>query len=308
MNEGGWETENYESKETLWERARENDGSVRADAYGELGQRAYHENNYIEALNLLEVARDLLEESEPDGYVRQKIHIYEGIEHSLFALGRYADAAEAATIRVQKIRNWDEQELPAALRDLGRVWFAASNFEKSLAAHLEAIELVDPTHVESDYAIDYLNIAMACNGAGKFPDAIQYAVLAREIFKREKIPLSVAECDGELAESYVELGDGINAEHYAQLALDVMNFMGITSRVPYLLYHLGVAKRLQSELDKALELLEESRAAIVSQTPNYFSFLIKIDREVAGILISQGKVGKANEILRRINTIEEIID
>ncbi len=308
MNEGGWETENYESKETLWERARENDGTVRADAYGELAQRAYHENNYIEALTLLEVARDLLEESEPDGYVRQKIHIYEGIEHSLFALGRYGDAAEAASIRVQKIRSWDEQELPDALRDLGRVWFAASNFEKSLAAHLEAIELVDPTHAELDYANDYLNIAMACNGAGKFPEAIQYALLAREIFKREKISLSLAQCDGELTESYVELGDGVNAEYYAQLALDVMNFMGITSRVPYLLYHLGVAKRLQSELDKALELLEESRAAIVSQTPNYFSFLIKIDREVAGILISQGKVGKANEILRRINTIEEIID
>ena len=308
MNEGGGNTENNETKESLWQRARDYPGAERADAYDELAHRAYDEYNYIEALSLLEAAIDVLEEHEPDSYQTQKIHIYHGIEQSLYALGRFQEAADAACVRVEKIRNWDQKDLPAALRDLGRICFAASKYEKSLEAHLESIELFDPTHVELDYAVDYLNIAMAYNALQKYSDAIEFALLARGIFKEEKIVLSVAECDSELSEAYGGLGDGVNAEYYAQLALDVLTFMEISSRIPYLLFHLAVAKRLQGELEPALDLLEKSRSGVVSETPNNFSFLVKIDREGAGILISQGKVGKANEVLRRLGTIEEIID
>ena len=39
-----------------------------------------------------------------------------------------------------------------------------------------------------------------------------------------------------------------------------------------------------------------------------WEFLVKVDKEIAEMLIIKGRIAEANEILRRIKSVEEIIE
>jgi hypothetical protein len=39
-----------------------------------------------------------------------------------------------------------------------------------------------------------------------------------------------------------------------------------------------------------------------------WEFLVKVEKEIAEILIIKGRVGEANEILRRIKSVQEVVE
>jgi hypothetical protein len=72
-------------------------------------------------------------------------------------------------------------------------------------------------------------------------------------------------------------------------------------------YYLAIAKRLKSEFEETENLLDISRSLALKYGKNEWKILVDIDRELAGIYIVRGKVSAANDILRRVKTVEEVL-
>jgi hypothetical protein len=138
--------------------------------------------------------------------------------------------------------------------------------------------------------------------------AIERLNTARSAFKKLKEPKWVAICDGELAESYIGLNDGVSIEKYAQLALGTAELVEDRYRQWWLHYYLAIAKRLQGELDAAVEHLETGRNLAISFGCEEFRYLAKIDLELASIYLIKGMVKQAEELQRRARNVEEILE
>jgi heterodisulfide reductase subunit C len=73
-------------------------------------------------------------------------------------------------------------------------------------------------------------------------------------------------------------------------------------------YYLGIALRLREELDDAQDLLETAKEMALRNGYQEWEFLVKVEKEIAEILIIKGRVGEANEILRRIKSVQEVVE
>ena len=75
----------------------------------------------------------------------------------------------------------------------------------------------------------------------------------------------------------------------------------------WLKYYLGIAHRLLGEDDEAIELFEDAKGLALAMGYQEWEFLIKIEKEMAEMFLVRGRVAEANEIFRRIKSVEEIV-
>jgi hypothetical protein len=68
---------------------------------------------------------------------------------------------------------------------------------------------------------------------------------------------------------------------------------------------LGCAKVLLGELDEGQELLRNALGLNVRASETDWELAIELEKEIANILVIKGRVAEANEIKRRIATLEE---
>jgi hypothetical protein len=95
-------------------------------------------------------------------------------------------------------------------------------------------------------------------------------------------------------------------EEWSRKALDFAELTG-DSRWQYILnYFLGVAKRLKGEIDAADDFLEKAKAQAILFNIDW-NYVVKIEKEIAGLEVIRGHVSAANEIFRRVATIEETL-
>jgi hypothetical protein len=73
-------------------------------------------------------------------------------------------------------------------------------------------------------------------------------------------------------------------------------------------YYLGIAHRLLGQDDAAVELLESARELSIAMGYQEWEFLIKVDKEIAQMFVSRGRLSEADEIFRRIKNVEEIVE
>lgn len=199
-------------------------------------------------------------------------------------------------------------DVPSLLRAAGRAFHALKDDESSIKSHQIAHEYPDPDVTQDALAIDHLNIGMSLNRLKRYNEAIERLQIARDAFKKLKEPKWVAICDGEIAETYVGLNDGVNIEKYAQLALGTAQIVEDRYRQWWLHYFLGIAKRLQGELDQGLEHLEIGRNLALSYGCEEFRYLVKVDLEVAEIYAIKGMEKLSQELQRRARNVEEILE
>jgi hypothetical protein len=72
-------------------------------------------------------------------------------------------------------------------------------------------------------------------------------------------------------------------------------------------YFLGVANRILGESETASRLFDEARNLAIAMGWQEWEFLIKVDKEIAGLFRANGLDDSADEILRRIKSIEELV-
>ena len=296
-----------EREQELWREVSQSEGAERAEAITALGRILWDKSKYKESLAFCESARDLYLEAGRENYLDELTDVSFGIMNNLDMLHRPREAAEAAAVIVELYKATNHPMLGELLRDEGRYWFSAGEIEKSLERHLEAMAIPDIDQSEISRGIDLLNVGMARKRLGHYLDAIENLKDAIAIFKAEKSPSWVSKCHGELTEIYTELEMPDEIEMWARKALDFAEISGNGRWEYWLNYYIGLARKIKGDLDSAEEFLAKAKFQAIQSGDQDWNLLVRIEKEIAGIDVIRGKVSQAEEALRRVSTIEEIL-
>jgi tetratricopeptide (TPR) repeat protein len=191
------------------------------------------------------------------------------------------------------------------MRDAGRFYFAAGKYEKSFQCHQNAIAEIDPDTTEFTMGIDSYNCGFALIKMEKYAESLQYMLAARNYLKKAKEPEKVYYCDEYLAVAYIELKNGVEATIHAQKSLDFAQSAQKEALETWARYRLGCAKVLLGEFDEAEDHLRQALSMNVHSRDTDWELAIELEKEIANILVIKGRVAEADEIKRRIATIED---
>ena len=293
------------SKE-LWQRAANNEGSIRADAYVALGRIAFDQGKFKESVALCETAKEIFEQVDVGEYQREIFEVNIGLSKNYERLERRQDAAQALGKAIEAAKVIEIEELDDLLRDQGRAWFAAGQYENSIACHQEAIAMTEMFLREESYGIDYFNIGMGLYELKRYEESKDAYLRSRSAYKAQDDIEEIVECDYRLAEIHVELKDPVNIFHHGQRALDFFTVLGDDRKAWTLKYFLGIAHRLLGDLETASRLYDEARNLAVARGWKEWEFLIKVDTAIADIYETNGQHEYAAEILRRVKSVQEL--
>jgi tetratricopeptide (TPR) repeat protein len=293
------------SKE-LWQRAANNEGSIRADAYVALGRIAFDQGKFKESVALCETAKEIFEQVDVGEYQREIFEVNIGLSKNYERLERRQDAAQALGKAIEAAKVIEIEELDDLLRDQGRAWFAAGQYENSIACHREAIAMTEMFLREESYGVDYFNIGMGLYELKRYEESKDAYLRSRAAFKAQDDIEEIVECDYRLSEIYVDLKDPVNIIHHGQRALDFYTVLGDDRKAWTLKYFLGIAHRLLGDLETATRLYGEARNLAVALGWKEWEFLIKVDTALADIYETNGQPEYAAEILRRVKSVQEL--
>jgi tetratricopeptide (TPR) repeat protein len=292
----------------LWERIPQTTGLERANTFYELSARIYARGQYDEALALAESARDIYAElgavAPSDGLAQA----YSAIGYNLNQLKRNSEAATAMSKAVEILR---ESKSPLAIDlacTLGEWWYGSKNYEKAIECMRECVQehLVEGN--ESGAANDLHLIGCAYRELGQHEQSLLAFKEARVIYKNLKEVINVARCDQKIAHALVEIGDGEAALIAAQKSLDVFVTAHDHRRETYSLLELGKAQILIGEEQEGLETLERVLEIATESEWKDFDFIVEIERKIASVLRSLGRLDDADEIERRLASVTEVTE
>ena len=296
--------EKQEEKE-LWQRIPNTEGTERAETFVALSHIAYDRGDHKASLALCESAREIYEQLGAEASTSALMHVYEGITWSLRKLDRDEEAAELALHAVDILKENNPMEAADMMRDAGRFYFAAEKYEKSLQCHHNAIAEIDPDTPELTMGIDSYNCGFALVRMKRYAECLPYLLAARNYLKKAKEPEKVYYCDEYLAVAYIELNNGVEAITHAQKCLDFAKSAQNECLETWARYRLGCAQVLIGEINEGEDNLRQALDTNVHSGNTDWELAIELEREIANILVIKGRVAEANEIKRRIATIEE---
>ena len=296
--------EKQDEKE-LWQRIPNTQGTERAETFVALSHLAYDRGDHKASLALCESAREIYEQLGAETSTAALMHVYEGISWSLRKLDRDEEAAELALRAVDLLKEDNPSDAADMMRDAGRFYFAAGKYEKSLQCHQNAIAEVDPDNTDFTMGIDSYNCGFALIRLERYSESLPYMTAARNYLKKAKEPAKVYYCDEYLAVAYIELNNGVEATTHAQKCLDFAQSAQNESLETWARYRLGCAKVLLGEFDEAEDHLRQALSMNVHACDTDWDLAIELEKEIGNILVIKGRVAEADEIKRRIATIED---
>jgi tetratricopeptide (TPR) repeat protein len=296
------------TEEMLWDRIPEVDGEERASTYYELSARIYARGQYDEALALAETARDIystLGDSAPSEGLAQA---YSAIGYNLNQLKRMDEAATAMSKAVEILR---ENKSPIALElacTLGEWWYTSKQYDKVVETMNECAQehLVDGNEIGA--ANDLHLIGCAERELKNYERSIDAFKEARVLFKRNKEVIHVARCDQKIASCLIELGEGELALETARKAVDVFETGHDHRRETFAQFEYGKAQILLEKFDDALATLEQVLSVVSEDEPKDFEFIVDVETRIAKIIRMQGRTDEADEIERRLKSVQETLD
>ena len=296
------------TEEMLWDRIPEVDGEERASTYYELSARIYARGQYDEALALAETARDIystLGDSAPSEGLAQA---YSAIGYNLNQLKRMDEAATAMSKAVEILR---ENKSPIALElacTLGEWWYTSKQYDKVVETMNECAQehLVDGNEIGA--ANDLHLIGCAERELKNYERSIDAFKEARALFKRNKEVIHVARCDQKIASCLIELGEGELALETARKAVDVFETGHDHRRETFAQFEYSKAQILLEKFDDALATLEQVLSVVSEDEPKDFEFIVDVETRIAKIIRMQGRTDEADEIERRLKSVQETLD
>jgi tetratricopeptide (TPR) repeat protein len=297
-----------ELEKELWQRAANNEGSIRADAYVGLGRIAFDKSKIKESLALCETAREIFESLGKSEYQREIFDVSVGISKNYGELRLAGKAAEALGEAIEVAEIIGIEEVDDLYRDQGRFFFVADEYENSIAAHQRAIESTHKYFRDESVGIDYFNIAMGLYELGRYGESIDAYLKSRQGYAGDKEIANVADCDYRICGSYAKLENAVQIEFYGRRALDFVTMINDYRKIWNLKYYLGIAAKALGELEKAGELFEEAKNLAQAMGWQEWEFFITVDKEIAYLCEVHGMSDQASEILRRIASVEEIVN
>ena len=307
-SEGEDNLEEIITEEMLWEKIPEVEGLDRANTYYELSARIYARGQYDEALALAETARDIYADLGAIAPAEGLAQAYSAIGYNLNQLKRMNEAATAMSKAVELLR---ETKSPMAIElacTLGEWWYGSKEYEKTIECMNQCVQehLVDGN--DSGAANDLHLIGCAYRESKNYQKALEAFKESRAIFKKLKEVINVARCDQKIAHCLTELGDAEGALIAAQKSLDVFVTAHDHRRETYSSFELGKAQLAAGYYEEALMTLENVLESVTEAEYKDFEFIIDIERKIALSLTKLERVDEANEIIRRLDAVTEVID
>ena len=292
----------------LWEKIPEVQGLDRANTYYELSARIYARGQYDEALALAETARDIYADLGSVAPAEGLAQAYSAIGYNLNQLKRMNEAATAMSKAVELLR---ESKSPMAIElacTLGEWWYGSKEYEKTIECMNQCVQehLVDGN--DSGAANDLHLIGCAYRESKNYQKALEAFKESRALFKKLKEVINVARCDQKIAHCLTELGDAEGALLAAQKSLDVFVTAHDHRRETYSSFELGKAQLAAGQYEEALMSLENVLESVTESEFKDFEFILDIERKIALTLSKLGRVDEANEIIRRLDAVTEVID
>jgi tetratricopeptide (TPR) repeat protein len=296
------------TEEMLWDRIPEVDGADRASTYYELSARIYARGQYDEALALAETARDIYSGLGTSASSEGLAQAYSAIGYNLNQLKRMDEAANAMSKAVEILR---QNKSPIALElacTLGEWWYSSKNFQKVIGTMQECTQehLLDSNEIGA--ANDLHLIGCAYRELKEYVEAITAFTQARALFKKSREVIHVARCDQKIAACHVELGNGDLALEAARKAVDVFETAHDHRRETFASLEFGKAQILLGLLDDGLSTLEQVLQTATDDDPKDFELIVDVETRIATVMRQQGRVAEADEILRRIASVSEVLD
>ena len=169
------------------------------------------------------------------------------------------------------------------------------------------MDQANPDVADREVALNYANAGSALVKLKRWNEALTNFLAARAMYKTLKLPSDMVHCDEEIALCYFWLDNGMEAQHYAQLAMDFADTAEDDFHKMWALARLALAKKALEQYDEALELFADAKSRMVRmENPNWRA-IVKLERQVASILVIKGRVSEAQEIERRIASMAEIV-
>ena len=306
-SEGEDNLEEIITEEMLWEKIPEVEGLDRANTYYELSARIYARGQYDEALALAETARDIYADLGAIAPAEGLAQAYSAIGYNLNQLKRMNEAATAMSKAVELLR---ETKSPMAIElacTLGEWWYGSKEYEKTIECMNQCVQehLVDGN--DSGAANDLHLIGCAYRESKNYQKALEAFKESRALFKKLKEVINVARCDQKIAHCLTELGDAEGALIAAQKSLDVFVTAHDHRRETYSSFELGKAQLAAGYYEEALMTLENVLESVTEAEYKDFEFIIDIERKIALSLTKLERVDEANEIIRRLDAVTEVI-
>ncbi len=307
-SEGEDNLEEIITEEMLWEKIPEVEGLDRANTYYELSARIYARGQYDEALALAETARDIYADLGAIAPAEGLAQAYSAIGYNLNQLKRMNEAATAMSKAVELLR---ETKSPMAIElacTLGEWWYGSKEYGKTIECMNQCVQehLVDGN--DSGAANDLHLIGCAYRESKNYQKALEAFKESRALFKKLKEVINVARCDQKIAHCLTELGDAEGALIAAQKSLDVFVTAHDHRRETYSSFELGKAQLAAGYYEEALMTLENVLESVTEAEYKDFEFIIDIERKIALSLTKLERVDEANEIIRRLDAVTEVID
>lgn len=296
------------TEEMLWDRIPEVEGAERASTYYELSARIYARGQYDEALALAETARDIYSELGASASSEGLAQAYSAIGYNLNQLKRMDEAAGAMSKAVEILR---KNKSPIALElacTLGEWWYSSKDFQKVIDTMQECTQehLLDGNEIGA--ANDLHLIGCAQRELKNFEAAVGSFTQARALFKKNREVIHVARCDQKIAACQIELGNGEVALETARKAIDVFETAHDHRRETFALFEYGKAQILLGRLDDGLSTLDQVLQTATDEDPRDFDLIVDIETRMASVMRSQGRIEEADEVMRRLATVSDVLD
>lgn len=166
--------------------------------------------------------------------------------------------------------------------------------------------LVDGNEIGA--ANDLFLVGCAQRELEDYANAVKTFEESRSLFKKNKEVSQVARCDQKIASCYVELGEGEKALEKARLALDVFETAHDHRKQTLALFEYAKAQVLIGELDEALGTFDQVLTTVTDEDTKDFEFIVEIEFEIANVFRMQGRYEEAEEIERRLSSVNAILD
>jgi tetratricopeptide (TPR) repeat protein len=111
-----------------------------------------------------------------------------------------------------------------------------------------------------------------------------------------------------MASCLIELGEGELALETARKAVDVFETGHDHRRETFASFEFGKAQILLEKYDEGLATLENVLAIVSEDEPKDFEFIVDIESRIAKILRMQGRIEEADEIERRLKSVQEALE
>jgi len=274
----------------------------------ELAKQAVYRSEGAEALALAEEAREIYRSMGARAPSVEIANATEAIGYALKELNRADEGIKALDEAIALLREGGYPFVVDTLRTKANWCYDLHRYEDAIATYLEAIAINEINGEHEFFGKDLYWVAMCYQKLGRWSDAIVHAQKARNSLRENPNPLvdNIAWCDLCIADSYVELKNTEAAQPFAQRGYDIGTIRKNGALICKAAMILGKIQVTKGELEEAEKRFEEARNLVAGNDD--WEMVQKIEKEFINLYLVQGKVGAAEEVERRLKSLQEVIE